>query len=313
MGGVGRNVPSGGRRLIFGRPSIVVGGPGRVGNPDGALTISEWRPVRGQYKCEPGVAMFHPMHARLSEVPYLTLVIPAYNSAERLRRNLCEVLTFLSAQPYSAELIVVDDGSPQPAAGMLREFARAHPMMRLIRNETNRGKGASVTRGMLAARGEYRVFTDADLSYPPDQINKILRDLEAGADVAIACRVLPESRYLMSPTFFHYLYTRHVMSRAFNLMVRTVMLRGVRDTQAGLKGFTARAAQEVFPRLTIPRFGFDVEALYVAQHRGLSVTQTAVHFRYDDEPSTVRFAQSAVTMAGELFKIRWNDWRGRYA
>ena len=101
-----------------------------------------------------------------------------------------------------------------------------------------------------AARGRYRVFTDADLAYPPSEVNKILRDLEAGADVAItACRVLPESRYLMSPTFFHYLYTRHVMSRVFNAMVRLVLLRDVLDTQAGLKGFTARAAQAVFSRL----------------------------------------------------------------
>ena len=144
------------------------------------------------------------------------------------------------------------------------------------------------------------MFTDADLAYPPEEVNKILRDLEAGADVAIACRVLPESRYLMSPSFFHYLYTRHVMSRVFNLLARTVLLRDVLDSQAGLKGFTAAAAEMVFPRITIPRFGFDVEALFIAQKHGLSVQQTAVFFRYDEEPTTVKFAQSAFTMALEL-------------
>ncbi len=102
------------------------------------------------------------------------------------------------------------------------------------------------------------------------------------------------------------------MSRAFNLMVRSMMLRGVLDTQAGLKGFSAAAAELVFPRLTIPRFGFDVEALYVAQKHGLSVRQTAVHFRYDDEPTTVRFARAAVTMAADLVQVKLNDRRGRY-
>jgi dolichyl-phosphate beta-glucosyltransferase len=116
----------------------------------------------------------------------------------------------------------------------------------------------------------------------------------------------------MSPSYFHYLYTRHVMSRAFNLMVRSVMLRGVLDTQAGLKGFSARAADVVFPRVTIPRFGFDLEALYVAQKHGFAVRQTAVNFRYDNEPSTVNFARAALTMAGDLVQVKVNDWRGRY-
>jgi hypothetical protein len=116
----------------------------------------------------------------------------------------------------------------------------------------------------------------------------------------------------MSPNFFHYLYTRHLMSRAFNLLSRIVLLRGVLDSQAGLKGFTSAAAETVFPRLTIPRFGFDVEALFIAQKHNLAVRQTAVFFRYDDEPSTVTFAQSAFTMALELLQIRMNDWRGKY-
>ena len=198
------------------------------------------------------------------------------------------------------------------AAKILRDYAAARPGITLIRNEQNLGKGKSVGRGMLAGRGRFRVFTDADLAYPPEEVNKILRDLEAGADVAIACRVLPESRYLMSPSFFHYLYTRHVMSRVFNLLARAVLLRDVLDSQAGLKGFTAVATETVFPRITIPRFGFDVEALFIAQKHRMIVKQTAVYFRYDEEPTTVKFAQSAFTMALELLQVRMNDWRGRY-
>ena len=244
--------------------------------------------------------------------PHLTLVVPCYNGAERLPAALVQLSAFLAAQPYTSELILVDDCSAEPAARVLREYAASRPGITLLRNERNEGKGRSVGRGMLAGRGRYRVFTDADLAYPPAEVNKILRDLESGADVAIACRVLPESRYLMSPTFFHYLYTRHLMSRAFNLLTRIVLLRDVLDSQAGLKGFTAAAAETVFPRLTIPRFGFDVEALFVAQKHGFSVRQTAVFFHYDEEPTTVKFAQSAVTMALELVQVRLNDWRGAY-
>jgi dolichyl-phosphate beta-glucosyltransferase len=244
--------------------------------------------------------------------PYLSLVVPVYNGAERLPGSLAQLTAFVTEQPFDLEVILVDDCSAEPAARLLREYAAAHPGVRLLRNEVNSGKGVSVSRGMLTGRGRYRVFTDADLAYPPGEVSKILRDLEAGADVAIACRVLPESRYLMSPSFFHYLYTRHVMSRVFNALVRLVLLRDVLDTQAGLKGFTARAAEAVFPRLTIPRFGFDVEALFIAQKHGFRLQQTAVYFRYDEEPTTVRFAQSAFTMAGELLQIRLNDWRGKY-
>jgi dolichyl-phosphate beta-glucosyltransferase len=252
---------------------------------------------------------------RMSEsrgAPHLTLVVPCYNGEDRLPSALAQITKFLASQPYESELVLVDDASDEPAARVLREFAASRPGVTLLRNDLNSGKGASVARGLLAASGKYRVFTDADLAYPPVEVNKILRDLEAGADVAIACRVLPESRYVMSPSFFHYLYTRHVMSRMFNAMVRAILLRDVRDSQAGLKGFTARAAEIVFTRLTIARFGFDVEALFIAQKHGLAVRQTAVNFRYDEEPTTVRFAQSAATMALELLKVRLNDWRGRY-
>jgi dolichyl-phosphate beta-glucosyltransferase len=244
--------------------------------------------------------------------PHLSLIVPCYNGEDRLPAALAQLEAFLAEQPYSSELILMDDHSREPAAKLLREFAADRPNVTVIRNEQNSGKGVSVGRGMLAARGTYRVFTDADLAYPPSEVNKILRDLEAGADVAIACRVLPESRYMMSPSFFHYLYTRHVMSRVFNALARAVLLRDVLDTQAGLKGFTAAAAQTVFPRLTIPRFGFDVEALFVAQKHGYRVQQTAVFFRYDEEPTTVSFAQSAITMAGELLQVRLNHWRGKY-
>lgn len=245
--------------------------------------------------------------------PHLSLIVPVYNGADRLPSSLEQLRNFLGEQPYESELILVDDCSNDETRALLEAFSRATSCVRLIRNDENRGKGHAVTRGMRAAVGKYRVFTDADLAYPASEVSKILAELEGGADVAIACRVLAESRYLMSPTFFSYLYTRHVMSRVFNAMVRWTLIPHVLDTQAGLKGFTAHAAEIVFPRVTIPRFGFDVEALFIARKHDLSLAQTAVFFRYDEEPTTVRFAEDAVRMVRDLVHIRRNDWRGRYA
>jgi len=243
---------------------------------------------------------------------YLSVVVPVRNGADRLPAHLAALRAFACAQGHPTELVLVDDASEPAAARLLADFGRDAAEVTVLRNEANRGKGFSVARGMLAARGRYRVFTDADLAYPLDEIAHIVHRLETGSDVAIACRVLPESRYLMSPSFFHYLYTRHVMSRVFNRVVRLLLLPGILDTQAGLKGLTARAAELIVPRLTIAGFGFDVELLYIAKKHGLTVAQAAVQYRYDDEPSTVRFAADAVEMLEDLVKIRWNDWRGRY-
>lgn len=243
---------------------------------------------------------------------HLSVVVPVHNGADRLPGHLETLRQFVGVRPGASELILVDDHSEPEAARALADFARSVAGVTVLRNPANRGKGYSVARGMAAAQGSYRVFTDADLAYPVEEIDRIVHELEAGSDVAIACRVLPESRYLMSPSFFHYLYTRHLMSRVFNRVVRLALLPGILDTQAGLKGFTGRAAELIFPRLTVPGFGFDVELLYIARKHGLRVRQTAVHYRYEDEPSTVRFAADAVTMLRDLARIRWNDWRGRY-
>jgi dolichyl-phosphate beta-glucosyltransferase len=243
---------------------------------------------------------------------HLSVVVPVRNGADRLPLHLDTLRAFLHAQTRPTELILVDDQSESAAARLLADFGREVGAATVLRNDSNRGKGFSVARGMLAARGAYRVFTDADLAYPLDEITHLVQELERGSDVAIACRVLPESRYVMSPSFFSYLYTRHVMSRIFNRVVRLALLPGILDTQAGLKGFTARAGELIFPRLTIAGFGFDVELLYIARRHGLKIVQAAVRYRYDDEPSTVRFVADAFEMLEDLVRIRWNDWRGRY-
>ena len=254
------------------------------------------------------------MFAPTADAPALSLVIPVYNAAAQLPTTLDAIEAFAAGYPDSLEVVFVDDHSSEIETQLiLEDFVRRCAFARLLRNERNRGKGFSVTRGMLAARGHHRVFTDVDLAYPLDQVHRIVAELQGGADVAIACRVMPDSRYVMSPEFFHYLYTRHLMSRAFNRVVQALLLPGILDTQAGLKGFTASAAVSCFTRSTIPGFGFDIECLYVAQHHGLDIRQVPVRFRYDSEPTTVRFARDGRRMLRDVLHVKRNAWLGRYA
>ena len=243
----------------------------------------------------------------------LSLVVPIHHCEGSLDRVFAELDRFLREAPVSSELVLVDDHGRHPeAADDLRRFADARANVRLLRNDRNRGKGYSVARGMLEAWGTYRVFTDADLAYPLEEVWKIVARLQDGADVAIACRVHPESQYTMSARYLRYIYTRHVMSRVFNGLVRATLIPGVLDTQAGLKGYTAAASREVFSRVSISGFGFDLESLFIARHMGMRIDQVPVCFRYNDEPTTVKFARDARTMAWDLARIRWRGWMGAY-
>jgi dolichyl-phosphate beta-glucosyltransferase len=245
--------------------------------------------------------------------PLLSIVIPTWNGGHQLSATLTHMREFRARLQFQTEIIIVDDCSERSTARIAGGFADDNALTVVLRNEINQGKGHAVARGMLHASGAYRIFVDSDLAYPSSQITKLLRVLEAGNDVAIACRVLPESRYVMSPTFFHYLYTRHVMSRLFNRLAQRVLLPGILDTQAGLKGFTARAAQTVFSRQTLCGFGFDLECLFIARLHGLKIEQVPVDFYYGDEPSTISFARHGAEMLMDLVRVRRNGARGIYA
>jgi dolichyl-phosphate beta-glucosyltransferase len=243
----------------------------------------------------------------------LSIVIPTWNGGHQLSATLAHMREFRNRAQFQTEMVIVDDCSEHSTARIAGDFADDNELTVVLRNEVNQGKGHAVARGMLHASGAYRVFVDSDLAYPSSQITKLLRTLEAGSDVAIACRVLPESRYVMSPTFFHYLYTRHLMSRVFNRLAQRVLLPGILDTQAGLKGFTARAAQTVFSRQTLCGFGFDLECLFIARLHGLKIEQVPVDFYYSDEPSTISFARHGAEMLMDLVRVRRNGARGIYA
>jgi dolichyl-phosphate beta-glucosyltransferase len=243
----------------------------------------------------------------------LSLVVPVHHCAGDLAPTLHALACFLDGCPVTTELVLVDDRGTHPgAAALLRDLARRHDV-RLLENSRNEGKGYSVRRGMLAAVGRHRIFTDADLAYPLSEVWKISDALEGGADVAIACRALSESRYELASRYLPYFYTRHLLSRTFNRVVRATLLPGILDTQAGLKGFTAAAARAVFPSVRIAGFGFDLECLYVARLRELIVEQVPVCYRCDDEPSTVRFARDGRRMLGDLARIRWRSLTGAYS
>jgi len=244
--------------------------------------------------------------------PDLSLVVPVHHCGGPLERSLAALETFVRQSPMMTELIIVDDrGSDPRGTRMLRDFAH-RPFVRLLENDRNRGKGYSVRRGMLAARGHFRVFTDADLAYPLSQVWHILRALDLGADVAIACRVLRKSSYEVEARSAPLFHARRVMSRAFNGLVRAALLPGIFDTQAGLKGYTAAAANAIFSRIRISGFGFDLESLYLARHLGLEVLQVPVRYRFHESPSTVRILRDGGRMAVDVARIRWRAMSGVY-
>jgi len=249
----------------------------------------------------------------------LSLIVPMYNVGEEARETLRRLQSFRAAQSYGSELIVVDDGSETPVLDVIAGSGLEDADIRFIRLDQNCGKGYAVARGMAAARGHYRIFIDADLAYPPSQIQRILGTLRAGADVAVASRKHPESRAVWRRASLWQVRGSHVQvgarylaSRAFNAAVRFTLLAGIRDTQAGLKGFSAEASRIIFQRLSIPRFAFDVEALVIARRHGLTIEQTGVTFRATTESTTVRWCQDTVRMARDLIAVFWRVRRGCY-
>ena len=228
----------------------------------------------------------------------LSLVIPAYNEAGRIGRTVTDVCAFLDRQAYDWEVIVVIDGGPKAAADEARAAAGQRPNVHVLENDTNRGKGYSVRRGFMEARGERMAFIDADLSLPIDGLDAMMARFDAGADVVIASRTTPGSRVEGTPPAM-----RDLMSKAFNLAVQTLALPGIPDTQCGFKGFTARAAKQIFSAAQSDRFGFDVEALYLARRNGYRIDEIPVVVRYHGGSSVNRL-RDGFRMFADILAIR---------
>jgi dolichyl-phosphate beta-glucosyltransferase len=239
-----------------------------------------------------------------ASVPELSVVIPAFNEQGRLPRTLDRVRAFLDTQGRPYEILVVDDGSSDATVAAAREAGGQR--LTVLSNGANRGKGYSVRQGMLAARGARRLMTDADLSTPIEELPRLHARMDEGFDVVIASRALPLSRIEVRQGAF-----RENMGRAFNLLVRALVLPGLRDTQCGFKLFSAAAAQAAFSRSRLDGFAFDVEALFIARRQGFRVAELPVVWR-NDAASRVSSWKGFVAFA-DLLRIRAHGLRGRYS
>lgn len=237
---------------------------------------------------------------------FCSIVIPAYNEGTRLRPTLERVLAYLGGQPWSSEIIVVNDGSRDNTAEVVREFAKKDSRIRLVENPGNRGKGYSVRNGMLRARGEVVVFSDADLSSPIEELPKLLAALDAGADVAIGSRWLRAELQSQRQSLH-----RQLFGRIFNLLQHGLLGLNFKDTQCGFKALTRSAAQTILPLQKIDRWGFDPEVLFLARKFGFRVEEVAVRWGHNGDTRINPLADGA-KMFGELLRVRWNELTGVY-
>lgn len=237
--------------------------------------------------------------------PYLSIVIPAFNEQDRLRTSLPVLRDYLKKQSYDWELIVVDDGSSDLTQEVPGEFFSENNL-RVQRHPGNRGKGYSVRQGVLAAQGEVVLLTDADFSTPIPYFDTLRSRLDEGYDIVIGSRSLANSVIPVRQPWY-----RQGMGRIFNRIVQAVVMDGFIDTQCGFKCFRRQTAGPLFEKMTIDRFSFDVEFLFLAKKRGLKILEVPVEWK-NVLQSRVRIIRDSTQMFIDIFRIRLNDWRGRY-
>ena len=236
----------------------------------------------------------------------ISVVIPAYNEGKRITATLDKVLAYIGQQGWNAEIIVVDDGSRDETPEIVRQYAQRHPAVHLLQNPGNRGKGYSVRHGMLNARGDLLLFSDADLSSPIQEATKLFSALAEGAEVAIGSRWLRSELQIERQPFY-----RQLFGRTFNLYLRVLLGLSFKDTQCGFKAFTAHAARILFPRQKIERWGFDPELLFLARRFRLPVREVAVEWAHDDR-SKISYLKDGLHMGLESLRVRWYWLSGQY-
>jgi glycosyltransferase involved in cell wall biosynthesis len=244
--------------------------------------------------------------AGVTQYPQYSIVIPAYNESARIPATLRSILSYVREKGWTAEIIVVNDGSRDTTAAVVSEIARSAPEIRLIENPGNHGKGYSVRNGMLQALGEVVMFTDSDLSAPIEEAELLFAAIAQGADIAIGSRWLEKGRQTHRQPLY-----RQFFGRCFNAVTRAVMGLKFADTQCGFKAFTRAAAQTIFQLQTIEGWGFDPEILFIAVKRGYHVVEVPVSWAHD-ERSRMSYLKDGLKMLRDIATIRWNALRGRY-
>jgi dolichyl-phosphate beta-glucosyltransferase len=235
-----------------------------------------------------------------------SIVIPAFNEKARIGATLSEVIRCVQSNRWAAEVIVVDDGSTDGTAAIVKTFAERYPFVHLLSNESNRGKGYSVRNGMLHADGEIVLFTDADLSSPIEEAHRLFTAVREGADVAIGSRWLEVTRQTIRQPLY-----RRFFGRCFNLVTRMIMRLPFVDTQCGFKAFTRQAAQTIFQLQRVERWGFDPEILFIALKRRYIVREVPVTWGHD-ERTRISYLKDGLQMLTELAFVRWNALTGVY-
>ena len=236
-----------------------------------------------------------------------SIIIPAYNESGRIRPTLDELLRYAQQCKWDAEILVVDDGSSDDTREIVREYGKEHSQILLVENPGNRGKGYSVRNGMLHARGEICLFTDADLSSPIAEAQKLFEAIAAGADIAIGSRWLRANLQTERQPLY-----RQLFGRIYNLVLRIFLSLNFVDTQCGFKAFRGEAARRIFPLQRIERWGFDPEILFLARRLGFSVKEVAVVWAHREGTRLNPF-RDGVRMFGEVLRIRWNSIVGAYS
>ncbi|MBV9480129.1 MAG: glycosyltransferase family 2 protein [Acidobacteria bacterium] len=238
---------------------------------------------------------------------HYSIIIPAYNESRRIEPTLNKVLAYLAHGGWDAEVIVVNDGSRDRTAQIIRGYAGRNPLLRLIENPGNRGKGYSVRHGMLEARGEIMLFSDADLSAPIEESEKLFAAIRAGADVAIGSRWLQPQLQTLPQSV-----TRQLFGRVFNLALRLVLGLRFKDTQCGFKAFSRRAVETIFPLQKIEGWGFDPELIFLAERKGLKVVEVAVRWAHEAGGS-IHPVRDGLRMLLEVLRVRCYWMAGKYS
>ena len=233
---------------------------------------------------------------------FLSVVIPAYNEESRIAGALDQVIGYLSSRPYTWEVLVADDGSADATGRLTAALAALHPNLRLL-SLPHRGKGWAVKNGMLAARGQYRLLCDADLSVSIDQVERFLPVQAGGVDIAVGSRETAGARRVGEPL------RRHIMGRVYNALVRLLAVPGLSDTQCGFKCFRGEIVPELFGRQTMDGFAFDVEVLFLAHRAEMTLREIPVDWRYR-EHSKVRAFRDSLSMTLDLLRVRRRHRRG---